>query len=90
LEEWRSLLISTSEPFEIHTNHRNLTYFRDPQKLTRRQVDWITKLQDFNFMIKHISEDTNRRADALSRLEGAEKVLAKLASYYQTGCLHAI
>jgi hypothetical protein len=27
LEEWRSLLIGTAEPFEIWTDHRNLTYF---------------------------------------------------------------
>jgi hypothetical protein len=34
LDEWRSLLIGAREPFEIHTDHQNLTYFRDPQKLT--------------------------------------------------------
>jgi hypothetical protein len=34
LEEWRSLLIGAAKPFEIHTDHRNLTYFHEPQKLT--------------------------------------------------------
>jgi hypothetical protein len=51
LEEWRSLLIGAAEPFEIWTNHRNLTYFCELQKLTSRQVNWTTKLQDFNFTI---------------------------------------
>jgi hypothetical protein len=34
LEEWRSLLIGAAQSFEIHTDHQNLTYFREPQKLT--------------------------------------------------------
>jgi hypothetical protein len=59
LEEWRNLLIGASEPFEIMTDHRNLTYFREPQKLTSRQVNWMTKLQDFNFVIKHIDGSSN-------------------------------
>jgi hypothetical protein len=36
LEEWRSLLIRVTEPFKILTNHHNLTYFQEPQKLTGR------------------------------------------------------
>jgi hypothetical protein len=38
LEEWRNLLVGAAEPFKIMTNHRNLTYFQEPQKLTSRQV----------------------------------------------------
>jgi hypothetical protein len=34
LEDRCSLLIRASEPFGILTDHRNLTYFQDPQKLT--------------------------------------------------------
>jgi hypothetical protein len=73
LEEWRSLLIGAQEPFEIHTDHQNLTYFQEPQKLTSRQVNWTTKLQDFNFTIKHVSGASNAAADALSHPEGEEK-----------------
>jgi hypothetical protein len=51
LEKWWSLLIGAAEPFKIWTDHQNLTYFQEPQKLTSRQVDWTTKLQDYNFMI---------------------------------------
>jgi hypothetical protein len=74
LDEWRSLLIGTCQPFEIHMDHRNLTYFRDPQKLTSRQANWTTKLQDFDFVIKHIAGKSNTLADALSRPDGEEKV----------------
>ena len=67
LEEWRSTLISTTEPFEIWTDHRNLVYYRDPQKLTRKQVGWSAKLQDYNFVIRHISGKANRMPDGLLR-----------------------
>jgi hypothetical protein len=79
LEEWRSLLIRAHEPFKILTDHRNLVYFKDPQKLMSWQVNWMTKLQDYDFVIKHIGGDTNGCADALSRLEGVEKAPAKVA-----------
>jgi hypothetical protein len=74
LDEWRSLLIGTREPFEIHTDHRNLTYFWDLQKLTSRQANWMTKLQDYDFVIKHIAGKSNVPADMLSRPEGEEKL----------------
>jgi hypothetical protein len=59
LEEWRSLLIGMTQPFKIHMDHRNLTYFREPQMLTSRQVNWTTKLQDYDFVIKHIAGTSN-------------------------------
>jgi hypothetical protein len=64
LEEWRSLLLGAVKPFEIWTDHQNLTYFREPQKLTSRQVNWMTKLQDYNFVIWHVEGSSNARADA--------------------------
>jgi hypothetical protein len=73
LEEWRSLLIGAAQPFEILTDHWNLMYFREPQKLTVRQVNWTTKQQDYSFTIKHIDGSSNSKADALSRPEGIEK-----------------
>jgi hypothetical protein len=53
-------------------------YFKDLQKLTGQQVNWTMKLQDFDFIIKHVSRESNRRANALSRLEEVEKVSAKV------------
>jgi hypothetical protein len=38
LEEWRHLLIGAKHPFEIWSDHRNLTYFKQPQKVNRRQA----------------------------------------------------
>ena len=34
LEEWRALLLSVKDPFEIWTDHHNLVYYQDPKKLT--------------------------------------------------------
>jgi hypothetical protein len=80
LEEWRNLLIGATEPFEIMMDHRNLMYFREPQKLTSRQVNWMTKLQDYSFVIKHVDGTSNQRADALSRPDGVEKEPRKTAT----------
>ena len=33
LDEWRHYLIGAEEPFEIWTDHQNLQYFRQPQKV---------------------------------------------------------
>jgi hypothetical protein len=35
LEEWRQFLIGAEEEFEVWTDHLNLIYFRQPQKLNR-------------------------------------------------------
>ena len=38
LEEWRHYLIGADEVFEIWTDHQNLQYFRQPQKVNQRQA----------------------------------------------------
>jgi hypothetical protein len=35
LDEWRPYLLHAAEPFEIWTDHKNLAYFRQLQKLNR-------------------------------------------------------
>ena len=64
LQEWCGILLGGK--FEICTDHRNLTYFRDPKKLTRQQANWMVQLQDFEYDITYIKGGTNRVADALS------------------------
>jgi hypothetical protein len=48
--------------------------------LTSRQVNWTTKLQDYNFVIWHVEGTSNARADALSRPEGMERPERKTAT----------
>jgi len=67
LTKWRQYLLNTREPFEVWTDHENLKYFREPHKLNRRQAWWYLKLQDYNFILKHILGKTNTKTDILSR-----------------------
>jgi hypothetical protein len=38
LKVWRHYLVHARNQFEIWTNHENLKYFREPQKLNARQA----------------------------------------------------
>jgi hypothetical protein len=67
IKKWRHLLLGAKEPFEIMTDHQNLTYYRQPQNLTRRQARWAAILSEYDFKMKHVKGNANRKADALSR-----------------------
>ncbi len=68
--EWAHYLKGTETTTEVLTDHQNLTYFRKPQNLNRRQAQWILDLQEYNFIIKHRPGKTNTKADILSRRAG--------------------
>ncbi len=53
----------------IKTDHKNLTHWKEPKKLTGRTARWHEKLQDYNFKIVHIAGKANGPADTLSRME---------------------
>src|SRR6266478_744105 len=53
LEEWQHFLEGTPERFDIFTDHKNLTYFCDAQKLNRRQARWSLDLSPFHFSLIH-------------------------------------
>ena len=67
LEEYRHYLEGHPIPVEIWSDHLNLTYFRQAQKLTRRQARWSLFLSRFNFNLRHRPGKTMLRADPLSR-----------------------
>lgn len=67
LEEFRHYLEGHQEPFEIWSDHQNLTYFQSAQKLSRRQARWALFLTRFNFNLCHKPGKTMIRADPLSR-----------------------
>jgi hypothetical protein len=52
--------------FEIWTDHLNLTYFRKPQKLNRRQAQRFSELQDYNFKLLHKPGKSMGKADGLT------------------------
>ena len=73
IDHWRPYLIWTKEPFVIKMDHKNLTYWKSPRKLTERTARWHKKLQDYNFKIVHIQGKNNTPADALSRPNDDER-----------------
>ncbi len=73
LENWRAHLIWTKKPFIIKTDHKNLTYWKEPKKLTGRTAQWHKKLQDYNFKIVHIAGKANGPVDTLSRMDQEEE-----------------
>jgi hypothetical protein len=67
LEDWCHYLEGTEKPFEIITDHSNLTFWTTTQNLSRRQARWALWLSRFNFTLIHKPGKTNIPADALSR-----------------------
>ena len=67
LMEWRQYLLGAVQTFEIWTDHANLTYFKAPQKLNRRQARWRLELSEFDFLLLHKSGKSMGLPDLLSR-----------------------
>ena len=66
LDHWHHYLQDTTYPVTLLTDHKNLTYFRQPQKLSRCQARWMMFLQDFDLHFIHIPGTAMGPADALS------------------------
>ncbi|KAL5524985.1 hypothetical protein ACEPAF_8854 [Sanghuangporus sanghuang] len=73
LKEWRQYLQGANQPFEVWTDYANLTYFRSPQKLNRRQARWRLDLAEFDFTLVHKPGKTLGKADLLSRRADYDK-----------------
>jgi hypothetical protein len=73
IQNWRAHLIWTEKPFLIEMDHKNLTYWKEPKKLSGRTARWHEKLQDYNFKIIHVPGKDNGPADALSRMHQDEE-----------------
>lgn len=67
LDEWRHYLMGAKHEFEIWTDHKNLEYFKKPQKLNRRQARWVTELADYHFKLYHKPGKLHTKPDLLSR-----------------------
>src|SRR5258708_2116429 len=67
VEEWRHFLKGSNQKFEIHMDHKNLSYFQEAHKLNRRQAQWSLYLSRFDFVLTHKLGRQMGRPDALSR-----------------------
>jgi hypothetical protein len=72
LKNWRPHLAATEQPITILTDHANLLYWKNPKNVNRRVARWLTTLQDYNFIIKHVPGKIHAAADMLSRPPGVD------------------
>ncbi|KAL0195101.1 hypothetical protein M9458_008673, partial [Cirrhinus mrigala] len=72
LEEWRHWLEGAVHPFTIITDHKNLQYLRDANRLNPRQARWALFFTRFRFTITYRPGSKNIPADALSRQTSAD------------------
>jgi len=65
----KSFTATEGSPFKtkVLSDHKNLTYFRNPQKLNRRQARASLELSEYDLELKHIPGEKMVLADALSR-----------------------
>ena len=69
LQHSRPLLVGSPHKVIVCTDHNNLRYWRDPQKISRRIAREVLELADYDIEIHHLQGKENGRADALSRRE---------------------
>ena len=67
LKHWRPLLAGSPHKIKVFSDHMNLKYWRDPQKISRRVAREVLELSEYDLEIHHIKGTSNGRADALSR-----------------------
>ena len=67
LKHWRPLLAGSPHKIEVFSDHMNLKYWRDPQKISCRVAREVLELSEYDIEIHHIKGTSNGRADALSR-----------------------
>ena len=67
LRHRRPLLAGSSHKIKVFSDHMNLQYWRDLQKISRRVACEVLELADYDIEIHHLKGSANGRADALSR-----------------------
>jgi len=67
LTEWRHYIHGSNHPTTIHCDHKNLTYWRSPQRLNRRQARWHLFVSEFDLELVHVAGTKMFQSDALSR-----------------------
>ena len=75
LEEWHQYLQGTAHPITIITDHKNLSYIKDPQKLSRQQARWSLFLQDFDLQWQVTPGTKMAPADVLSTQDNQETAI---------------
>jgi len=64
LKHWRPNLIH--HEFILFRDHYSLEYLHSQHNLSAKHAQWLSYLQQFNFVIKHKTKYENKVADAFS------------------------
>jgi len=67
LQEWRHYIQGSSFTTTVLSDHKNLTYFRKPQKLNDRQARWSLILSEYDIELLHTPGEKMIQSDAISR-----------------------
>ena len=67
LKDWWQYLQGIQHPITILTNHKNLSYVKDPRKLSHHQAQWALFLQDFDIIWEVTLGTKMAPANALSQ-----------------------
>ena len=67
LRHWRPFLAGSPHEIIVHTDHVNLQYWKEPQKINWRIAQEVMELLEYNIKLKNIPGRENGRADMLSR-----------------------
>jgi RNase H-like domain found in reverse transcriptase/Integrase zinc binding domain/Chromo (CHRromatin Organisation MOdifier) domain/Integrase core domain/Reverse transcriptase (RNA-dependent DNA polymerase) len=67
LDEWRHYIQGSPHTTVILSDHKNLTYYREAQKLNRRQARWSLYLSEYDVKLVHTPGHKMIQSDALSR-----------------------
>jgi RNase H-like domain found in reverse transcriptase len=83
LKKWWHYIQGLGHTTLIHTDHRNLTYFRKAQKLSDQQARWSLFLSEFDIKLQHLPG--NKMIYYLEdRTIAQRKMKQKKKYYYQT------
>ena len=66
LKTWKHYLRGSPFPVKVYTNHKNLLYFKEPQKLNRRQARWMLDIGDYDLKLAHVPGKELAGPNALS------------------------
>ncbi|OJT03227.1 Transposon Tf2-12 polyprotein [Trametes pubescens] len=67
LQEWRHYLLGAAHPVTVLSDDKNLTYYRQAQRLNRRQARWLLFLSEFDIQLHHVPGKDMIQSDTLSR-----------------------
>jgi hypothetical protein len=65
LKKWRHYLVP--KEFVLYSDNHALQFVTQQEKLNQKHANWVEYMQNFTFVIKHISRTANKVVDALSR-----------------------